>query len=34
MKQKYFINEGLVMFDKEMKVFLWNETTERKNNRT
>ena len=23
-----FFNEGLVMFDKEMKVFLLNETTE------
>ena len=25
---KNFLNEGLVMFDKEMKVFLLNETTE------
>ena len=29
-----FFNEGLVMFDKEMKVFLLNETTESENTRT
>ena len=31
---KNFLNEGLVMFDKEMKVFLLNETTESENTRT
>ena len=29
-----FFNEDLVMFDKEMKVFLSNETTEGQNIRT
>ena len=31
---KCFFNEGLVMFDKEMKIFLLNETTEGKYTRT
>ena len=31
---KCFFNKGLVMFDKEMKVFLQNEATEDKNTRT
>ena len=31
---KCFFNEGLVMFDKDMKVFLSNKTAEGKNTRT
>ena len=30
---KCFFNEGLVMFDKEIKVFLQNKTTQGKNTR-
>ena len=31
---KCFLNEGLVMFDKEIEVFLKNDTTEGKNTGT